>query len=177
MKYLILFLFPLTSFAFTLKGHYQVKEGNLTYHIHYLLKHAQGKSPKIKGKGVCKKNKCDFIVAAPVKSFTSKDNNRDVKMQLFAKAATNPMVMVKASSNNSFGENKKMDLIVTFAGKQKIYKQVEFKINGSEKEFNAKGTLPLKLEDFNIERPSLMGISIKEIVPVEIDLTWYNSNQ
>ena len=172
MKFLILLLLPFSSFAFTVNGNYQLKEAELNYHVHYLYKHAEGKSSQIKGKLICKKSHCDIIVASPIKSFTSKDNNRDIKMRLFAKAATYPMVMVKASTDAHFSESKKLDLIVSFAGKEKTYKQVDFKISGTEKSFNAKGTLPFKLEDFDVERPSLMGISIKEIIPVDIDLTW-----
>lgn len=52
----------------------------LTYHITHPLHQVAGTSHAARGKGICHDGQCDFLVAAPVKSFDSGDSNRDLHM-------------------------------------------------------------------------------------------------
>ena len=52
----------------------------ITYHITHPMHQVEGVSHAARGKGVCNAGQCDFLIAAPVKSFDSGDSNRDLHM-------------------------------------------------------------------------------------------------
>src|ERR1019366_8111203 len=52
----------------------------LSYLVSHPLHESVGVSHEARGKGVCHAGQCDFLIAAPVKSFDSKDSNRDLHM-------------------------------------------------------------------------------------------------
>ncbi len=54
-----------------------------------------GVSHAAKGKGVCTAGECNFLIAAPVKSFDSGDSNRDLHMLEVTRGAQFPMVIVR----------------------------------------------------------------------------------
>jgi len=174
MKHLFVFITTLlltTSVsALTLSGNYALTKGSLNYHVHYIVKHVQGKSTNVKGKGICKKAKCSFIVAAPIKSFVSKDSNRDVKMQTVTKAAQYPMVVVRVSSESTLNVNQTFNAQIKFAGVTKEYKNITLKAMGTNKAFSITGILKIKLSDFKIERPTLLAIAINDELPIDINL-------
>lgn len=74
---LALIAFPL--FAQT-DSQWVLKQSTLTYHVSHPLHQVEGVSHEAKGKGVCHGGQCDFLIAVPVKSFDSKDSNRDLHM-------------------------------------------------------------------------------------------------
>src|SRR5881296_509144 len=70
-------------------------KATLTYHVSHPLHDTNGVSHAARGKGVCHAGQCDFLVAAPVKSFDSGDSNRDLHMLQVTRGAQFPMVTVR----------------------------------------------------------------------------------
>ena len=174
MKFLV-FVFSLlifTSHASDLNGTYSIEKSKLTYHINFMMKHVVGTSEQAKGKVVCEKKECEFLIAASIKSFTSPDSNRDSNMLDTMKALEFPMVVVRSSTDSKFDKVKKMDLKVKMSGKEVTYKGVEFNIEESKTGISGKGKVTFKMSDFGLERPSLMMVEIDDEIPVDIDVTW-----
>jgi len=152
------------------KPDWEVSSGKLTYHIRYPLKKIDGVSSQVRGKGHCEAGQCEFLVAAPVKSFESGDGNRDNHMLEVTKAAINPMVIAKIK----FADKDPLDarVEVNFAGKTRVYEHIAIAISQSGQESVAKGAIPLVLSDFEVTRPSLLGMSVEDAVPVDFVLNW-----
>jgi hypothetical protein len=55
-------------------------QSTLSYHMSHPIHEVDGVSHAARGKGVCHAAVCDFLIAAPVKSFDSGDSNRDLHM-------------------------------------------------------------------------------------------------
>src|SRR5579863_8091519 len=70
-------------------------QATLTYHVSHPLHQTEGVSKAAKGKGVCHAGQCDFLVAAPVKSFDSGDSNRDLHMLQATRGAQFPLITVR----------------------------------------------------------------------------------
>src|SRR5580700_6794982 len=72
-----------------------LEQSTLTYHVSHPLHQTDGVSHAARGKGVCHGGQCDFLIAVPVKSFDSRDSNRDLHMQQVTRGGEFPMVMVR----------------------------------------------------------------------------------
>src|ERR1700682_1139729 len=73
-----------------------LEQSTLAYHVSHPLHQTDGVSHAARGKGVCHAGQCDFLIAAPVKSFDSGDSNRDLHMLEVTRGAQFPMVVVRA---------------------------------------------------------------------------------
>ncbi len=87
-----------------------------------------GVSRAAKGKGICHAGQCDFLIAAPVKSFHTGDSNRDLHMIEVTRGAQFPMVVVCTQFPESeiAGTTIHADLEVQFAGQTAHYNNVPF---------------------------------------------------
>lgn len=171
-KYILaLLLWTFQAQGFDIDGNWLVDSGSLTYHVHFTLKEVTGKSTLVKGKGLCKKSTCEFLFAAPVKSFDSGDTNRDMHMIEVTKGALHPMVVVKLKVDaKEMQKNGRVNLGVEFAGKAKSYHQVAVKLDQVGSQLKATGVLPILLSDFSVERPSLLGLKIDDNVEVDFNI-------
>jgi hypothetical protein len=168
---------PLVSRAFDLTGTWVLEKSEISYLVTHPLHKASGKSLLAKGKGVCYKGNFQFLVAVPVKSFDSGDNNRDLHMWEVAREGTYPMVVVKAQllpiGGQAVPREFLADVIVDFAGQEKTYPKVKLEVlDWTEAGVHLSGTLPITLKDFDIQPPSLLGIPINNDVPVSLDMVW-----
>src|ERR1039457_3624858 len=77
-------------------GQWVLEESALTYHVSHPLHESEGVSHAARGKGVCQAGQCDFLIAAPVKSFDSGDSNRDLHMLQVTRGGQFPLVSVRA---------------------------------------------------------------------------------
>lgn len=143
-------------------------EGSLTYHLGTTLHDVDGVSSKVKGKGVCDGKHCEFLVASKIDSFNSGNENRDIHMLEVTKAGLFPMVTARANFEKLSKQIQAM-VEIEFAGKKKEYKQ-SFEVLNNENKFQLKGVLPIKLSDFDIERPSFLGLKSDNELPIKIDL-------
>jgi hypothetical protein len=166
-------LLALPTFA-AADSQWVLDQSTLTYHVSHPLHQVDGVSHAAKGKGICQKGECDFLIAVPVKSFDSGDSNRDLHMLQVTRGAQFPLVMVRARLPESSAGSPtiNLDLQIEFAGQTVEYKQVPFKqvVEGGETRIT--GTIPAKLSDFKIDPPTLLTMPIKNDIPIRIDLKW-----
>src|SRR6476661_2437365 len=72
-----------------------LEQSTLSYHVSHPLHQIDGVSHAARGKGVCHAGQCEFLIAAPVKSFDSGDSNRDLHMLQATRGAQFPLVSVR----------------------------------------------------------------------------------
>src|SRR5579875_2005105 len=103
-------------------------QSSLTYHMVHPVHTVDGTSHAARGKGVCSNGICDFLVAAPVKSFDSGDTNRDEHMLQVTRGAEFPVVTVRFRLPESAINSPTLDcdLEVNFAGQTAHYQHVPF---------------------------------------------------
>lgn len=151
-----------------------LEKSTLTYHVSHPLHEVAGVSHAARGKGVCRAGKCDFLVAAPVRSFDSGDSNRDLHMLQVVRGADFPMIIVRFSLPESELDATSIhcDLQIQFAGQTVEYKQVAFQQTIQGKDHRITGTIPATVSDFKIDPPKLLMVPIKNAIPVDIVMTW-----
>src|ERR1039457_4824973 len=173
-KILAAFLLLALPRVFAADSQWVLAECTLTYHVSHPLHQSEGVSHGARGKGVCHAGQCDFLIAVPVKSFDSGDSNRDLHMIQVTRGAEFPMVTVRTHLPESASTSTtiKADLEIQFAGQTVHYSQVPFQLTPQGKEMRITGTIPATLTDFKIDPPSLLAISVKNEIPVRLDMTW-----
>lgn len=144
-----------------------VESGTLQYSLKHMLHTVHGKTAEVKGIGKCDKG-CTFLVAAPVRSFNSDNSNRDTNMQTITQAAADPIVEVRIAVTPAKGR-KESEAKVKFAGRSHAY-PVFLDFIEDAQGLRVRTVVPMKLSDFKIERPSLLGVAAEDDVPVEVDL-------
>src|SRR6202045_4931685 len=72
-----------------------LEQSTLTYHVSHPLHESEGVTHAARGKGVCHAGQCEFLIAAPVKSFDSGDSNRDLHMLQVTRGGQFPIVTVR----------------------------------------------------------------------------------
>jgi len=151
-----------------------LEQSTLTYHVSHPLHQVDGVSHAARGKGVCHAGQCDFLIAAPVKSFDSGDSNRDLHMLQATRGAQFPIVTVRTRlpETASGSATVRADLEVQFAGQTAQYKQVPFELATQGNQIRISGTIPATLSDFKIDPPSLLAVAVKNEIPVRVDMTW-----
>lgn len=151
-----------------------LEQSTLTYHISHPLHQVDGVSHAARGKGMCHNGTCDFLIAVPVKSFDSGDSNRDLHMLQATRGAEFPIVSVRTRLGEAAAatDTIRADLEIQFAGRMAEYRQVLFQRVTHGDETRISGTIPTSLSDFQIERPSLLSIPVKNEMPVRVEMTW-----
>ena len=149
-------------------------QSTLTYHMSHPMHEVNGVSRAAKGEGVCHAGQCDFLIAAPVKSFDSGDSNRDLHMIQVTRGAEFPMVTVRTRLPESASASATIqaDIEIQFAGQTVHYRQISFAVVTKETETELTGTIPATLTDFKIDPPSLLTIPVKNEVPIRVEMTW-----
>jgi hypothetical protein len=149
-------------------------QSTLTYHVSHPLHQSEGVSHAAKGKGVCRDGQCDFLIAAPVKSFDSGDSNRDLHMLQVTRGAEFPLVSVRAHLPQSAlgAATVQAELEIQFAG-QTVHYKVPFQEVTQGNAIRITGTIPATLSDFKIDPPSLLAIPVKNEFPIRVEMTWH----
>lgn len=147
---------------------------SLTYHMVHPVHTVDGTSHAAKGKGICSNGTCNFLVAAPVKSFDSGDTNRDEHMLQVTRGAEFPVVTVRFTLPESALNSPTLDcdLEVNFAGNTAHYTHVQFQQTIQGNTHHITGSVPATLTDFKIPAPSFLTVPIKNEIPVKVDTTW-----
>ncbi|WP_348261077.1 hypothetical protein P8935_14845 [Telmatobacter sp. DSM 110680] len=155
-------------------GQFILRQSTLTYHMSHPMHEVDGTSHAAKGKGVCHAGQCDFLIAAPVKSFDSGDTNRDLHMIEATRGAQFPMVQVRThfADHEPASPTMYVDLEIQFAGQTAHYTHVPFQQTRQGSAVRITGTIPSLCSDFKIERPSFLTVPIKNEIPVHVDMTW-----
>jgi hypothetical protein len=150
-------------------------QSTLTYHMSHPMHEVEGVSHAAKGKGVCQGGVCDFLVAAPVKSFDSGDTNRDLHMLQVTRGAEFPVVMVRFQLPEAELNAATLDcaLEVQFGGQTAHYAHVQFQQDVRGTEHHITGVVPAILTDFKIPPPSFLTVPIRNEIPVKVDTSWH----
>ena len=156
---------------------WKLDQSTLTYHMSHPMHEVDGTSHGARGKGVCHAEQCDFLIAAPVKSFDSGDSNRDLHMIQTARGAQFPIVSVRFRLTQSSLTSPTLDcdLEVQFAGNSAHYSHVQFHQTIEGSAHHITGIVPATLTDFKIEPPTFLTIPIKNEIPVRVDMVWHPS--
>jgi hypothetical protein len=164
----------LSHLLFAADREWILKQSTLTYHVSHPLHQTDGTSHAARGKAVCHEGQCDFLIAVPVKSFDSGDSNRDLHMIQVTRGAEFPMVTVRTRlpESASTSTTVKADLEIQFAGQTAHYSQIPFQLAPEGKQMRITGSIPATLADFKIDPPSLLAMSVKNEIPVRVDMTW-----
>ena len=173
-KLLIATLFlALPLFAQT-DAQWVLEQSTLTYLMTHPMHEVSGTSREAKGKGVCHAGQCDFLIAAPVKSFDSGDSNRDLHMVEATRGAQFSMVIVRTQFPQAATASPTIyaDLEVQFAGQTAHYQHVPFQRVSQGNQVRISGTIPSTCSDFKIDRPSFLAVPIKNEIPVSVEMTW-----
>ncbi|MGC2402373.1 MAG: hypothetical protein WA510_21445 [Acidobacteriaceae bacterium] len=151
-----------------------MEQSTLTYHVIHPMHEVEGVSHGAKGKGICHAGECDFLIAAPVKSFDSGDSNRDLHMIEDVRGAQFPMVLVRTRFPEAETSSATVyaDLEVQFAGQTAQYKHVAFQRVNQGDQVKISGIIPATCSDFKIDRPSFLTVPIKNEIPVRVEMTW-----
>jgi YceI-like domain len=151
-----------------------LEQSTLTYHVSHPLHDTDGVSHAARGKGVCHAGQCDFLIAAPVKSFDSGDSNRDLHMLQVTRGAQFPIVSVRTRLPETAAGSPMIhvDLEIQFAGQTAQYKQVPFQLATQGGQIRISGTIPATLSDFKVDPPSLLAVAVKNEMPVRVEMTW-----
>ncbi len=169
MKNIILFLW-LLPFS-VLAQNWELSSSTAQYEVKHLVKKVYSESKELKGKMNCSATECEFLVAAPIKSFTSSDSNRDLNMLETTEASKFPLTMAKgkfSSDKLKLKQKWTLPIEVEFHGVTNIYNaEIE-----PTKDMSFKSNFNLKLDQHKIDRPSLFGIKIEDSVPMIFKLEW-----
>jgi len=176
----ILFAFLLLFLMFEVQAHAQadsqwaLEQSTLTYHISHPLHQVDGVSHAAKGKGLCHAGQCDFLIAAPVKSFDSGDSNRDLHTLQVARGGQFPIVTVRTHLPEDAAASATIyaDLEIEFSGQTAKYTHIAFQLATKGPETKITGTIPATLTDFKIDPPSLLAMPVKNEIPVRVEMTW-----
>ncbi|HTA76035.1 MAG TPA: YceI family protein [bacterium] len=175
--FLLLVFLPTVLLASDLKGNWVLEKSEIDYKVTHPLHHVIGKSTQARGKGSCTSTQGKFIVAVPVKSFDSGDGNRDTHMLQITKGADNPLIAVNVAFSTAgdkpFPKEILADLEIQFAGKTVKYPKVKLGMVPLEAgRVQITAVVPLSLKAFDITPPSLLGVPIEDLVPVQLEMTW-----
>ena len=153
---------------------WMLEQSTLSYHMSHPMHQVDGVSHAAKGKGICHAGQCDFLIAAPVKSFDSGDTSRDLHMLESTRGAEFPMVTVRTRfpETDTTASTIYVDLEIQFAGQTAHYAHVPFQRSAQGNEVHITGTVPATCSDFKIDRPSFLTVPIKNEIPVHVDMTW-----
>ena len=174
MKILMAFLLAAVPLFAQSDTQWILEQSTLTYHMSHPMHQVDGVSHAAKGKGICHAGECNFLIAAPVKSFDSGDTNRDLHMLEATRGAQFPMVIVRAQfpAAETASSTVYADIEIQFAGQTAHYQHVAFQRVTQGGEERITGVVPATCSDFKIDRPSFLTVPIKNEIPVRVDMLW-----
>lgn len=175
MKFAVALLFLAAAVSASAQKQWVLTQSTLTWHISHPMHEVEGTSHDAKGKGNCSAAGCDFLIAVPLKTFSSGDSNRDLHMLQVVRGAEFPMVVVRTHLPAASVDAPTIDadLAIQFAGQTVHYAHVPFHRAARGSDVEITGTIPATCSDFKIDRPSFLTVPIKNEIPVSVDSTWH----
>jgi hypothetical protein len=166
MRYVLFFICLATTSVWAKT--YTLQNGSATYSVMHSFKTVKGTSEQIKGKMLCEKSRCEYLIAIRTDSFKSSDSNRDLNMLTTLNSEKFPLITIKGSFEEALLKemNTKIQALVSFHGQEKNYELQLSEIT------QGKGSLVIDLEAHGVERPSLLTIKIKNDVPIDFNYVW-----
>ena len=151
-----------------------LEQSTVAYHVDHPLHTTEGVSHAARGKGTCHDGECDFLIAAPVKSFDSGDSNRDLHMIQVVRGGQYPMITVRTHvpESDATAATFKADLEIQFAGQTVQFKQIEFHRETQGNLIKITGTIPATVSEFKIDPPKFLTVPIKNEIPIRVEMNW-----
>jgi hypothetical protein len=181
LLWVILFFTPALVFGVDAKVNWKLEKSEITYTVTHPLHIVRGKSLSARGEGLRGTDGVwKFLVAVPVKTFDSGDNNRDLHMQEVTRAGLFPLITVRAQASRIIDSQAPQPIVadvdIEFAGQKAEYPQIPLQVlDWKDGRVHMMGTLPLTLKDFKIIPPSLLTLPVQNEVPVKLDMWWSRS--
>lgn len=168
MKLFIYFCLLLATTQTIWAKDYILSDASAEYTVKHIFKTIKGESKNLKGKMVCEKSVCEFLVAIPAKSFISSDSNRDLNMQTILEISKHPLITVKGSLAEAELTKSHFEFksLIKFHGIEKNYLVKIAKGNSTT------GNFVLLLDGHQVERPSLLTAKIDNEVPINFSFNW-----
>lgn len=152
-------------------------KSSLTFHIVHKLHRVDGTSNKVEGKvRLLPDGKAQVMLRVASDSFDSKNVNRDAKVKEIVEASKFPLIEFKA-----LGEgvtlpagggtlDKTFKAQISFHGVQKTI-DLPIKLTvGPDGTVRAQTTIALSVDEFKIEKPSLMFVKIDDELKIDADV-------
>ena len=148
------------------------KKSKISYAMRHPLHSWTAKSKDVTSIIMCdeqKQNITQVAVSAPVSSFDSQNANRDSHAIEVTEALTYPTITFESSTVTQLGDSLPVEGTLTFHGvKQPIsFKAARQKIN---QQLEVTGGFRVTMTEFNVEPPSLMGISTEDHIDIRFDI-------
>jgi hypothetical protein len=175
MIFLLAFVLLAVPQASPADSQWTLIESTLTYHVTHPFHSPEGVSHAATGKGTCHNGQCDFEISAPVKSFDSGNSYRDHHMLRVARGEEFPTIVVHVHIAEAAIASSTIlaDLNIQFAGANAEYTQVSFQHTTQGADSVITGTIPATCSDFKIQPPSVVGIAIKNEIPIRVEMKWH----
>jgi polyisoprenoid-binding protein YceI len=149
----------------------------LTYFLVHKLHKFDGTSKKVEGKArILPTGQAQVGLRAAVESFDSGNNNRDAHMKEVTEAAKYPTVELKALCDGislppeAASVDKTCKAEITFHG---IKKAIDLPVKlswSSPTSVHATAKLSLSLDEFKVERPSLLFVKVDDTMEIVADV-------
>lgn len=164
---------PATAIEPNLNGTWQIKEAAVTYRVSHPLKKASGTSRSVRGKARCDSTTCEALIAVQVNTFDSGDSNRDLHMLETVKGALYPVITLRSRFSSRPATPIVADMEIEFAGQKRTVRGVALSVTAQAPgELAVSGKFAISLRDFGISAPSLLGMVVKDEVPIEFSSVW-----
>lgn len=159
---------------FTVDAH----DSSLTYHMVHKLHKVDGVSRALNGRArLLPDGKAQIMVRVPVATFDSGNVNRDAHMKEIVEAARFPDVELKAVGNDFAPPakfpatlQKTISAQLTLHGVQHTFELPVTVTWESDHRVRVKATLAVSLDEYKIERPSLMFVKVEDRVLIDADV-------
>lgn len=150
----------------------------LVYQIIHKLHKVSGTSNKVDGKGrILPDGKAQVMLRVPVESFDSGNANRDAHMKETVEAARYPTVELKAAADalalpTSFPSTveKTFQGELSFHGVKKALALPVRLVFESAERIHVTSHFAVSLDEFKIERPSLMFVKVDDAAQIDVDM-------
>lgn len=154
-------------------------KSQITYFVVHKLHKVSGVSRQVDGKvKLVPEGATQVAVSVPVESFDSGNVNRDAHMKEIVEAARFPQVEIKAVANKSVivptsfpttGEAT-FKAQLKFHGIQKLLDLPVKMTWNSADQVHAEAAFSISLDEFKVERPSLLFAKVEDAVRIEVDV-------
>lgn len=170
----LLALSPVSALDKSLQGAWNLHESTLAYTVEHPFKKATGTSRAAKGKVRCSARDCEALIAVAVNTFDSGDSNRDLHMLEATRGASYPLITVRTRFATPVAEGDfRANLQIEFAGKKVTIENVAIALKKIDSGMlETTGQFTVRLSDFRITPPSLLGMAIKNEVPLNFRVLW-----
>ncbi len=147
-------------------------KSSITYYMSHPLHSWTGQSEDVNAVILFDKNKSKIIqsaVSVKISSFDSKNANRDSHTMEVTNALKYPNVTFISKSIIAKKNNYQVNGLLTFHG---ITKKISFSVvvNSTKKEIEVSGKFSIKMTDFGIKPPSLMGMATKDEIKISFNV-------